>query len=161
MWTVSIDFFWNIHANRIQLSNKETHAFLYLFRLTDRKRLTDQSIPKKPFIHPEDNLLQFDTIKENMLLEKQLFTVGTIRCYSTNSWIIPEYDQSASGCGRNLLKAYATRLSSLHVHGHFYSFHNALRHRAVLFKNIQTSGDSIFVFFIHVQPYLHFQSSYS
>ena len=79
MWTVSIDFFWNIHANRIQLSNKETHAFLYLFRLTDRKRLTDQSIPKKPFIHPEDNLLQFGTIKENMLLEKQLFTVGTIK----------------------------------------------------------------------------------
>jgi len=39
MRTVSPNFFGNIHANRIQLSNRETHAFLYLFRLTHQKRL--------------------------------------------------------------------------------------------------------------------------
>jgi hypothetical protein len=37
--TVSLDFFGNIHANRIQLSNRETHAFLYLFRTTRQKGL--------------------------------------------------------------------------------------------------------------------------
>jgi hypothetical protein len=37
--TVSLDFFGNIHANRIQLSNRETHAFLYLFRTTCQKPL--------------------------------------------------------------------------------------------------------------------------
>jgi len=34
MRTVSLDFFGNIHAIRIQLSNRGTHAFLYLFRIT-------------------------------------------------------------------------------------------------------------------------------
>jgi len=39
MRTVSINFLGNIHGYRNQLSNRETHAFLYLFRSTPKTKL--------------------------------------------------------------------------------------------------------------------------